>query len=95
MHGGRRGEQSRGDSLSRKTDRDDPATMHAVGAMPGDERRGESRNELKESDEPKIPGTGCQVIHVPADREQYHLLGRDRADASRHEPCERRLLQQS
>ena len=61
--------------LRRHADGDDAGAMEPVDHLAGDQHQRERRQELEQADQAEIPGAVRQVVHLPAEGDQQHLVG--------------------
>ena len=61
--------------LNAHAGRKDAAAMKSVNRVPCRQHQNQGGDKLKQAHQPKIPGTGGDVIHVPGHRHHQHLVG--------------------
>ncbi len=54
----------------------DAAAVHAIHQLPGRQRQQQRRQELHQADHAEVPGAPRQVVHLPGQRHQQHLVRR-------------------
>jgi len=66
----------------------------AVDDLSGDEPGRQCRQELEQAHEAEIPGAVRKVVHLPAERDQQHLVGGGAQQARGPQAHERALAEQ-
>lgn len=70
-----RGQQDRRTGLQTQTYGHKARPVNPISGVTRGEGRQHRRRELKQADQAQIPGAAGQLVHVPADGQQKHLLG--------------------